>query len=137
MSVLLDTSIVLAAADLADLNHARAAAWFRATDEPLAVSALTLGEVDRLLDRALGREAAEAFLAAIESGAIALVVPTPADLVRARDLRRVANEGGPSLSDAMTVALAERTGVMRIATLDRRPFAVMRAQARTAIVLEP
>jgi predicted nucleic acid-binding protein len=137
MSVLLDTSIVLAAADTADLNHGRAAAWFHGVEEPLAVSVLTLGDVDRLLERALGRSAAETFLSAVESGAVALLTPTPADLVRAAELRRAASEGRPSLADALTVALAERTGAGRIATLDRRPFAVMRALARTAIVLEP
>ena len=45
MAILLDASVILAAADAADLNHAAARAWFEGVDEPLLVGALTLGEV--------------------------------------------------------------------------------------------
>src|SRR5918995_1779642 len=54
MAILLDASIVLAATDRADLNHAAAMAWFDRADEPLLLAALTLADLDTLLQRELG-----------------------------------------------------------------------------------
>ncbi len=137
MTALLDASIVVAAADRADHNHATAAAWFEATSEPLAIGAVTLAECEHVLQRALGPSAAEAFLAAITDGAIDLVGPTRADVARASELRRLAAEPRCSLADALTVALAERLGAVRIATFDRRPYSVLRAVAGRSFELVP
>ena len=76
MTALLDVSVVVAAADRADLNHAAAAAWFEAAAEPLAIGAVTLAECEHVLQRALGPVAADAFLGAVIGGAIDLVAPT-------------------------------------------------------------
>lgn len=137
MTALLDASVVLAAADTADLNHAAAVGWFAAASEPLALSAVTLAECDHVLTRALGPAAADALLAAIASGAIDVVAPTRADLERARELRRLAVEPRCSLADAVTVALAERMGAARVATFDRRPYSVLRAVAGSRFALVP
>lgn len=137
MTALLDASIVLAAADTADINHAAAAGWFATASEPLAIGAVTLAECDHVLTRALGPAAADALLASIASGAIDVVAPTRADLVRARELRRLAVEPRCSLADAVTVALAERLGVARVATFDRRPYSVLRAVAGSRFALVP
>jgi predicted nucleic acid-binding protein len=53
VAILLDASAIVAAADRADLNHGAALAWFRRADEPLLIGALTLGEVDVVLQREL------------------------------------------------------------------------------------
>jgi predicted nucleic acid-binding protein len=125
MAILLDASAILAAADTADLNHAAARAWFAAADEPLLVGALTLAEADHVLQRELGPAAALALVAACTSGAIRVVAPTESDLERAGDMLRAASEHRPRLSDALLVAGAERLGVQRVATFDRRPLAVL------------
>ena len=83
MAVLLDSSAILAAADQSDLNHRAALAWFSRVDEPLMIGALTLGEVDLLLQRELGLPATMALLESIGSGAVRGVAPTHADLTRA------------------------------------------------------
>ncbi len=70
MAVLLDASAILAAADVADLNHEPARAWFGRVDEPLLIGALTLAEADHVLQRELGPAAALALLASITSGAV-------------------------------------------------------------------
>jgi uncharacterized protein len=129
VTALLDSSVVLAAADTADRNHAAAAAWFDATVEPLAIGAVTLAECEHVLQRALGPVAADAFLDAIIGGAIDVLGPTGADLARARDLRRLALDPRCSLSDALTVTLVERLGAARVATFDRRPYSVLRSVA--------
>ena len=125
MAVLVDASAILAAADTADLNHAAARAWFARVDEPLLVGALTLAEADHVLQRELGLAATLALVASCASGAVRVVAPTNDDLERAVVLLRAAAEQRPRLSDALIVAAAERLGVRRVATFDRRPLAVL------------
>jgi predicted nucleic acid-binding protein len=137
MAVLLDASIVLAAADRADLNHDAAVAWFARVDEPLLIGALTLGDLDHLLQRELGPAASLALLSTIVNGSIRLVSPTDHDLARASELITEAAEHRPRLVDAVLIATAERLGVRRIATFDRRPIAVFRPRHVRALDLEP
>jgi predicted nucleic acid-binding protein len=137
VAILLDSSVVLAAADRADLNHEAALAWFGRADEPLLLGALSLADLDALLQRELGLEASLAVTRTITSGAIRLVPPTDADLTRAAELLETAAEHRPRLVDALLVAAAERLGVRRIATFDRRPLAVFRPRHVRAFDLEP
>jgi predicted nucleic acid-binding protein len=70
-------------------------------------------------------------------GAVRLVAPTDADLVRAAALLTEAAEHAPRLSDAVLVATAERLGVRRIVTFDRRPIAIFRPRHVRLLDLEP
>jgi predicted nucleic acid-binding protein len=137
VAILLDGSAVLAAADRADLNHDAAVAWFARADEPLLLGALTLGELDVLLQRELGPAATLAVLRTIADGSVRLVAPSDTDLSRAAELLAEAGEHRPRLSDAVLVATAERLGVRRVATFDRRPIAVFRPRHVRAFDLEP
>lgn len=137
MAALLDTSLVLAAADRADLNHAAAVAWLDRVEEPLLLGALTLAEVDHVLQRELGAAATLALVDTIASGAIRLVSPTDADLVRAGQLLVEAAEHHPRLAEAVLVATAERLGVRRVATFERRPIAIFRPRHVRSLDLEP
>ena len=129
--------MVLAAADRADLNHGAALAWFARANEPLLLPALSLGDLDSLLQRELGTEATRAVVRSITDGAIRLIAPTEDDLVRAGELLDAAAEHRPRLADALMVAAAERLQVTRIATFDRRPIAVFRPRHVRAFDLEP
>lgn len=137
MAILLDGSAVLAAADRADLNHTAAKAWFARADEPLLLGALTLAELDDLLQRELGVEASLEVVRSLVDGGIRLIAPTRADLSRAAEHLSAAAEHRPRLADAVLVACAERLGVRRIATFDRRPIAVFRPRHVRAFDLEP
>lgn len=137
MAVLLDSSAILAAADQSDLNHRAALAWFGRVGEPLLVGALTLGEVDLLLQRELGPRATLALLEAISTGAVRVVAPTTADLARAAELLKEAAEHRPRLADAVLVSTAERLGVTRVASFDRRPIAIFRPRHVRSLDLEP
>jgi predicted nucleic acid-binding protein len=137
MAVLLDSSAVLAAADQSDLNHRAALAWFGRNDEPLMIGALTLAELDLLLQRELGVRATFAFLKSIESGAVKVLAPTTADMVRAAELMRESIEDRPRLADAVLVATAERLGITRVAVFDRRPIAIFRPRHVRSLILEP
>jgi predicted nucleic acid-binding protein len=137
MAILLDSSAILAAADQSDLNHRAALAWFGRVDEPMLIGALTLCEVDLLLQRELNLKATLAILEAIASGAIRVVAPTQADFARAAELLREATEYRPRLTDAVLVATAERLGVTRVAAFDRRPIAIFRPRHARTLDLEP
>lgn len=128
VAVFVDVSAIVAAADTADLNHAAARAWFERVSEPLLVGALTLAEADHVLQRELGLQASLALVASITSGALRVVAPTDADLERGAALMRAAAEHRPRLSDALLVVAAERLGVHRVATFDRRPLAILGAR---------
>jgi predicted nucleic acid-binding protein len=58
-------------------------------------------------------------------------------MTRATELMETAAEHRPRLADALMVAAAERLGVHRIATFDRRPLAVFRPRHVRAFDLEP
>lgn len=137
MAILLDPSAVVAAADVADLNHRAAVAWFARADEPLLLGALGLAELDLLLQRELGVAATEAVLQALIADAIRLVPPTPEDLSRAMTLMHEAAEHRPRLADALLVASAERLGIRRVASFDRRPLAVFRPRHVRTLDFEP
>lgn len=137
MAILLDSSAILAAADQSDLNHRAALAWFDRVDEPMLIGALTLCEVDLLLQRELSLKATLSILEAIATGAIRVVAPTQADYARAAELLREATEYRPRLTDAVLVATAERLGVTRVAAFDRRPIAIFRPRHARALDLEP
>ena len=137
MAVLLDSSAILAAADQSDLNHRAALGWFARVGEPLMIGALTLGEVDLLLQRELGLRATLALLESIASGAVRVVAPTQAGLARAAELLREAAEYRPRLADAVLVATAERLRITRVAAFDRRPIAIFRPRHVRALDLEP
>lgn len=137
MAILLDGSIVVAAADRSDLNHAAAVAWFARADEPLLLGALTLAELDLLFQRELGVEATIALLRSLSDGAVRLVAPTEADLERAATLLAESTDHPLRLTDAVLVATAERLGVHRVATVDRRPIALLRPRSGRPLDLEP
>lgn len=136
MAALLDASLIVAAADASDINHVAAVAWLDRVDEPLLVGALTLVEADHVLQRGLGIRATLALLDSIAAGAVRVVPPTDADLARAAELLQTSAEHRPRLADAALVAAAERLGVRRVGSFERRPLAVLQSGSRV-FDLEP
>lgn len=137
MAILLDVSAVVAAADADDLNHPAMLAWLDRVDEPLLTGTLTLAEIDHVLARALGPAASRAFVETIVAGGIRLVTPTEDDLSRALGLLEESAEAEPRLPEAVLVSTAERLGVRRIATFDRRPIAIFRPRHVRSFQFEP
>jgi uncharacterized protein len=137
MAILLDGSIVIAAADQADLHHAAALAWFARVDEPLLLCALSLAELNLVVSRELGPKASEAVVRSVTGGGVRLVCPTDADLSRALELIAGVEEYRPRLADAVLVATAERLRIRRIGTVARRPIAIFNPRHVRAFDLEP
>ena len=103
------------------------------------VPALVLAEVDYFLrdDRAVMRTlAAEIF---DPKTTFEYVGTTPDDVARALDLDATFSELELGLVDGVVAAVAERTGVLRVLTTDRRDFGALRVGPRLnrALVLVP
>jgi len=127
----------VAAANVSDPDHAACAELLRSESAPLVVSPLVLAEACYLIGR-FGTPANEAtFLRSVAHGPFHLEALTPSDLesmaglvVKYADLRLGA-------ADASVVVLAERLGLRRLATLDRRHFSVVRPAHADAFELLP
>lgn len=137
MALLLDTGPLLAALDAADLDHARCARLLTDATEDLVVPALVLAELDYWCSRRLPGEAWLVFLEDVIDGVYRVEPPTPGDLERCRELQGSYRDLGLGVVDASIVALAERLGETKVATLDRRHFGVVRPRHVKALQIVP
>ena len=94
-----------------------------------------LTEVCWLLERWPAVEAA--FLDEVARGTFELVHLAPADMTRMGELVRCCADFPFGAVDASVLAVAERFGVDRIATLDRRHFSVVKPEHVPALTLLP
>ena len=122
MAVLLDTGILYAYYDRSDAWHARSRDVITEHSQGLVVPAPVIPEVDHLLGQRIGAKARQTFYQGLIEGDY-----TVADLPRDRyervaDLNRRFADLDIGFVDAAVVAIAESTGISRIATADRRHF---------------
>lgn len=135
--LLLDTSVVVAAANRADAHHRRCAHLLSNAPGPLLMPMLTIAEAGYLLEGRLDAAAELGFARAIELGEI---VPEP---VHETDWPRITTLVGRyvdlplGIVDASVVAVAERLGLREIATLDRRHFSTVRPGHVDGLTLLP
>jgi predicted nucleic acid-binding protein len=137
VALILDTGPLLAALDAADQDHEACAALLLDEQEDLLVPALVLAEVDYWCHRRLGADAWLTFLDDVLAGAYGVEAPNGADLLRARELQSEYADLRLGVVDASVIALAERLGEPRIATLDHRHFTVVRPRHVEAFELVP
>lgn len=126
MALILDTGPLLAALDQADRDHGRCARLLTDTQEDLIVPGLVLAELDYWCSKRLGDHVWTAFLDDLLAGAYRLEHPSIADLLRCRTLQETYSDLGLGVVDASLIALTERLGEDKIATLDHRHFSVVR-----------
>jgi predicted nucleic acid-binding protein len=125
MALILDTGVTVALLNGADRHHESCVNLVTRVEEPLVVPAATLVEVDYWVRKHLSVDAWRTFVEEVEAGAYLLAPTTEADLVRAADLEvRYANLR-LGFVDAAVIALCERLGEPKVATLDRRDFSVV------------
>lgn len=137
MALILDTGPLLAAIDAADPDHGACAALLREVTEDLVVPTLVLAELEYWCGRRLGAGAWLTFLDDVIAGAFRVECPTTADLERCRGLQDQYADLSLGVVDASVIALAERIGERRIATLDHRHFGVVRPAHAPAFELWP
>ncbi|MBA2533496.1 MAG: PIN domain-containing protein [Rubrobacter sp.] len=131
----MDTSVVVAFMNRRDDDHERVADWMETVREDLFTTPLIIAEIDHLVARAGGQEAALAFYEDLASGAY--VVEWWPEAV-AETVKTATEHQELGLSDASLLTLASRLGTTRVATLDERHFRTVRPlTGEAAFVLLP
>ncbi len=124
--LLVDTGVIVAAADRTDRHHAASATIISEDPGPLITTALVIAEAAYLIDRELGPHAEAALYTSIIDGDLAVESLRPRDWTRIRELVETYADLRLGGTDASLVAIAERLGVTRVATLNPRHFTVVR-----------
>lgn len=121
--IVLDTSVVVAFMDRRDDDHEQVVAWMETVGEDLFTAPLVVAEIDHLVSRIGGADAARAFREDLVSGAYVVEwwPEAVAEMVQAAGKRR-----NIDLADASLVSLAARLGTSSVATLDERHFRTIR-----------
>ncbi len=120
---MLDTSVVVAFMNRRDDDHGRVVDWVEAVGEDLFTTPLIVAEIDHLVLRGGGPDAALAFYEDLSSGAYLVEWWTEA-VTETVEIARERPDVG--LADASLIALAARLGTARVATLDERHFRTAR-----------
>jgi predicted nucleic acid-binding protein len=115
VTIVLDTSLLVALYDAGDPDHAAVAAWSQVADEELVTTPLAMAEMDHVLTARGGEPAREALWRDLDAGAYA--VRWWADGL-AETLRIARRHPFLGLTGASLVALAGLARTTRIATLD-------------------
>lgn len=123
--------------DRSDADHAACAALIEDAKEPVIVPAPVAVELDWLAARRLGPGPFLAFLDDIRAGALQIADLRADDHARARALMDRYRDLVLGFVDAAVMALVERYGENKLATLDHRHFSVVRPRHRPALRLLP
>lgn len=133
----LDTGVIVAMGNRRDDDHERCTELLTTTVEPLVLPEPLLVEVGYMLGSRAGAWVEANFLRDVADGAYTLESVLHADVVRAADLVEHYADLPLGTADAFVVAVAERLGVTRIATLDTRHFSIVRPRHVAAFTLLP
>ena len=134
-AVLVDAGPLVALVDRSDVHHSSCVAALRRLTGPLLTAWPPLTEAMYLVGP--WERAREALWTLVESGAVRIGDLTIADLPRLRALMQQYKDQPMDLADAALVRLAEREGLRRIFTVDRRHFAVYRINGRSRFAIVP
>jgi len=137
VALVLDTSVLLGALDAADADHEPCAALISGASEELIVPALVLSELDYWCHERLTAQVWLTFLADVLDGAYGVEHPAHEDLERCHELQGKYADLGLGVVDASVLAVVERLGEPKLATLDRRHFAAVRPRHVEALTLLP
>jgi uncharacterized protein len=134
-AVLVDAGPLVALIEPTDHHHDEAVAALKAMKEPLVTVWPAFTEAMYLLSQS--ERSQDALWGMVESGGIDFVDVTADDVPRMRELMRTYRDQPMDLADAALVSVAEREGLPRIFTFDRRHFGVYRINRRTRFTLLP
>jgi predicted nucleic acid-binding protein len=134
LSVVLDTSVIVAAYERESPDHEATTAWLRDLDEELVTTPLAVAEMDYVVPRRGGRSAQEALWRNLDAGA--MTVRWWADAMdETLAIARLRPE--IALVDASLVALAHRLRTDRIGTFDLRHFRTLTTAAGKPFTILP
>ncbi len=137
MALILDTGPLYASLDRSDADYAACRALIEETDEPLVIPAPVLVEVDFWIGQRLHPGVLITLLADIEAGAYVVADLAAPDYRRVRELCDRYADADIGFVDAAVLAIVERLGESKLATLDRRHFGLLPPRHRESIDLLP
>ncbi len=120
--IIVDTGVLLAAADVADQDHHRCAELLRDHRREMVVPAPVIVETSWQIERSLGPAAEAGFLGLVTTGEVEVIELGLDDYRRCVELIEAYADMGLGLVDASVIAVAERSELTTIATLNRRDF---------------
>ena len=138
--VICDTAPLVAAALYRDPDHNRCVellTGLRLTNRKMLVPAPIVAEIGYLLAAKAGAKTEAGFLRALAVGDFVSIELMNTDYHRMADLVEQYADLPLGTSDAAVVALAERTNVTEVVTLDRRHFTVVRPRHIKTFTLLP
>lgn len=122
--ILVDAGPLVALLHRDDRNHDLCVRTLRSLREPLGTAWPVVMEAMYLLG--FSWRAQDALWEMIDSGSLALLLLDSGDGPRMRELMRKYRDLPMDVADAALVRIAEREGIRRVFTIDRRDFAVYR-----------
>lgn len=137
MPAIVDTSVLIALLRTSEPQHAAVASSIATERGSLVVPLTVVVEAAQMIGSWLGPKAESAWLRGLASGPWAIEPSPIPDLERAAELIDHYHEADIGLVDATIVAMAERLGSIRLYTLDRRDFSIIRPRHVAAFELLP
>jgi predicted nucleic acid-binding protein len=132
-----DAGPLYAYVDADDRHHVASVELLETHPGPLIVPHLVITEVAYFIGTRLDAEAEVRFLGDLASGAFTVEPVQPGDWLRIAALVWQYRDLPLGTVDASVVAAAERLGIVEVATVDRRHFAVVRPSHTPAFALLP
>ena len=126
MTLILDSSGLLAAIDEHQEDHAVARVAFESVRGPSLVSPFVLAELDYMVMTRMGRKRELALLDEVARGAYRLEPFSAADVAEAVSVIERYADLEVGLAEASVVVLAKRYGTLDVLTLDERHFRALR-----------
>ncbi|MGH2915639.1 MAG: type II toxin-antitoxin system VapC family toxin [Solirubrobacteraceae bacterium] len=137
LALILDTGALYASLDRSDADHAGCRSLIESAGETLVIPAPVLVEVDYWIHRKLHPGVLVALLADIEERAYAVEPLVAADYARVREICDRYADADVGFVDAAVLAVVERLGEPKLASLDHRHFGLLRPRHCEALVLLP
>lgn len=137
MALVADTGPLLAALDVNDRDHGPCRDLLATTTEAIVVPAPVVVELEWMITSRVGRDEFDEFLDDVERGAVRIESLSAQDYARVRVLLRQYGDLPLGFVDASVVAVCERLGERKVATLDQRHFKVVRPAHAASLRLLP
>jgi uncharacterized protein len=137
MALVLDTGVLYASLDRSDAHHTACRSLIEQAEETLVVPAPVLVEVDYWIHQRLTPGALIALLQDIVDGAYKVESLTLDDYRRVSELCDRYADSDIGFVDAAVLAIVERLGEEKLATIDHRHFGMVRPRHVDHLTLLP
>jgi predicted nucleic acid-binding protein len=137
VALILDTGPLYASLDRSDADHAACRRLIEESEEPVVIPAPVLVEADYWIHVRLHPGVLVALLDDVVAGAYRVEELLPQDYRRIRELCDRYADSDIGFVDAAVLAVVERLGEPKLATLDHRHFGVLRPRHVDTLRLLP